>query len=57
MQYMLMFSQDTAEFDKAKDPGQAGPYFGAWQAYMGAMGKRASSSTAMACKRPIPPRL
>ena len=29
MQYMLMFSQDTAEFDKAKDPAQAGPYFGA----------------------------
>lgn len=39
MQYMLMFSQDTAEFDKAKDPAQAGPYFGAWQAYMGAMGQ------------------
>ena len=39
MQYMLIFSQDTVEFNKAKDPTQAGPYFGAWQAYMGAMGQ------------------
>jgi hypothetical protein len=39
MQYMLIYRQDDQEFAKAKDPAQAGPYFGAWQAYMGAMGK------------------
>lgn len=39
MQYMLIFRQGDEEFNKAKDPLQAGPYFGAWQAYMGAMGQ------------------
>ncbi len=37
MQYMLIYRQDDQEFAKAKDPAQAGPYFGAWKAYMGAM--------------------
>lgn len=37
MQFMLIFSQPLAEFAKAEDPAQAPAYFGAWQAYMGAL--------------------
>jgi hypothetical protein len=37
MQYMLLFHQPAAEFNKANDPAQAQAYFGAWSAYMGAL--------------------
>ena len=37
MQFMLTFTQPTEEFAKAADPAQAGSYFGAWKAYIGAM--------------------
>ncbi len=37
MQFMLIFRQPGDEFAKAEDSAQAGGYFGAWQAYIGAM--------------------
>ncbi len=37
MQYMLMFSEPAEMFASRNDPAKAGPYWGAWQAYVGAM--------------------
>jgi hypothetical protein len=37
MEYMLMFFESTAEVGRRDDPAQAGPYWGAWQAYVGAL--------------------
>lgn len=37
MQYMLMFYETPAEAGKRNDPAAAPAYWGAWQAYMGAM--------------------
>jgi hypothetical protein len=37
MQFMLIFRQPAEEFTKLEDPAKAGAYFGAWQAYMGAL--------------------
>ena len=37
MQYMLMFHETPADFDKRSDPAVATAYMGAWRAYIGAM--------------------
>src|SRR5436190_12243970 len=37
MQYMLMFYENDAEVAKRNDPEHAGPYWGAWNAYIGAL--------------------
>lgn len=37
MQFMLIYRQPAEEFAKADDPAKAGAYYGAWQAYMGAL--------------------
>ena len=37
MQYMLMLNETKAELDKRNDPVQAGPYWGGWNAFIGAM--------------------
>ncbi len=37
MQYMMMFYEDGAEFAKRNDPAAAPTYWGAWNAYIGAM--------------------
>jgi hypothetical protein len=37
MQYMLVYRESPAEFAKRADPAAAGPYWGAWTAYIGAM--------------------
>ena len=37
MHYMLLFNETAAERGKRSDPAQAGPYWGAWNAYMGAI--------------------
>lgn len=37
MQYMLMFYEDGAEFAKRDDPSTAPVYWGAWNAYIGAL--------------------
>ncbi|WP_426130472.1 YciI family protein [Pararhizobium sp. PWRC1-1] len=37
MQYMLIFYENEAEFAKIDNPEQAGPYWGAWNAYIGAL--------------------
>lgn len=39
MQYMIMFAEDKAHFDMRNDPAQAAGYWGAWNAYIGAMAK------------------
>jgi hypothetical protein len=38
MQYMLMFYESAAESARADDPAQAPAYWGAWNAYVGALG-------------------
>ena len=38
MQYMLIFNEKTEVFAARQDPAQAGPYWGAWTAFIGAMG-------------------
>ncbi len=35
MQYLLTFNEPKAEFAKRDNPDTAGPYWGAWSAYMG----------------------
>jgi hypothetical protein len=37
MNYMLMFYEPETEFAKRNDPAEAGPYWGAWSAYVGAL--------------------
>ena len=37
MQYMITFSEPMSEFAKRDDPAHAPAYWGAWQAYVGAM--------------------
>lgn len=37
MQYMLMFYENEAESAKRDSATEAGPYWGAWNAYVGAM--------------------
>ena len=37
MQYMLTYNEPATEFEKREDPDAAGPYWGAWTAYMGAI--------------------
>ncbi|URI06395.1 YciI family protein [Aquincola tertiaricarbonis] len=37
MQFMLVFKETTAEVARRDDPAAAPAYWGAWQAYMGAM--------------------
>jgi hypothetical protein len=37
MQYMLMFYETETEFAKINDPAAAGGYWGAWNAYIGAL--------------------
>lgn len=37
MQYMLLLNEPESEFAKRNDPGQAGAYWGGWNAFIGAM--------------------
>jgi hypothetical protein len=37
MQYTLLFLETPAERAKRTDPAEAGPYWGGWSAYMGAI--------------------
>jgi hypothetical protein len=37
MQYMLLLNETHVEFAKRNDPEQAGPYWGGWNAFIGAM--------------------
>lgn len=39
MQYMLMYHEPAEEFAKRNDPAQAPAYWGAWNAYIGALGQ------------------
>lgn len=37
MQYVLLFTETKAEFDSRQNPEKAGPYWGGWGAFIGAM--------------------
>jgi hypothetical protein len=37
MHYMILFSETEADFAQREDPAAAGPYWGAWHAYIGAL--------------------
>ncbi len=37
MQYMLILNETAEDFTKRLDPVQAGPYWGGWNAFIGAM--------------------
>lgn len=37
MQYMLIFRETLAEIDRREDPAESPAYWGAWNAYVGAM--------------------
>lgn len=37
MQYMLLLNETEGEFARRNDPGQAGAYWGGWNAFIGAM--------------------
>jgi hypothetical protein len=37
MKYMLIFTETQSEFDGRTHPDKAGPYWGAWTAYIGAL--------------------
>lgn len=39
MHYMIAFNEPADDFAKRQDPDAAGPYWGAWNAYIGAMGQ------------------
>lgn len=39
MQYMLIFREEMAQFAEREDPARAPAYWGAWNAYIGAMGQ------------------
>lgn len=39
MQYMILFAEPDAQFAERDDPEKAGAYWGAWNAYIGAMGQ------------------
>jgi hypothetical protein len=38
MQYLLLYNETTAEMARGNDTAQTEEYWGAWNAYMGAMG-------------------
>lgn len=38
MHYMIAFHELADDFAKRQDPDAAGPYWGAWNAYIGALG-------------------
>ncbi|OYU44441.1 MAG: hypothetical protein CFE44_12930 [Burkholderiales bacterium PBB4] len=38
MQFMLVFQEPESEFAKGDNPATVGEYYGAWGAYVGAMG-------------------
>lgn len=38
MHYMIAFAEPATEFAKRTDPDHSGPYWGAWNAYIGALG-------------------
>lgn len=38
MEYMLIFSEPNEAFAKRDNPAEAGPYWGAWNAYIQALG-------------------
>jgi hypothetical protein len=38
MQFMLMLNETEAQFAEREDPAKAGAYWGAWNAYIGALG-------------------
>ena len=38
MQYMLMFRESAGDFARRDDPTVSGEYWGAWNAYIGALG-------------------
>lgn len=37
MEYMLIYNESADDFAKREDPAQAGAYWGAWNAYIGAL--------------------
>ncbi len=37
MQYMLIYKETDAQFAEREDPEKAGPYWGTWTAYIGAI--------------------
>jgi hypothetical protein len=37
MQYILLLNESADDFAKRNDPAQAGPYWGGWSAFIGAM--------------------
>jgi len=37
MEYMLVFNETPAKLAERNDPTKAGPYWGAWSAYIGAL--------------------
>ena len=37
MQYILLLNESAEDFAKRNDPVQAGPYWGGWSAFIGAM--------------------
>lgn len=37
MEYMLIYNESADDFAKREDPAQAGAYWGAWHAYIGAL--------------------
>lgn len=39
MQFMILFHEPASEFAKRNDPVEAPVYWGAWNAYIGAMGQ------------------
>lgn len=39
MHYMLMFTEGPDDFARRSDPAAAAPYWGAWTAYIGALGQ------------------
>lgn len=39
MQYMLMLNETPADFAKRNHPEEAGPYWGGWNEFIGAMAK------------------
>lgn len=53
MQYMLMFYENAAELARRDDPAQAPAYWGAWNAYVGAL---AGSGTVRGGNGLMPPR-
>jgi len=53
MQFMLMYHEPAVEFAKRDDPAQAPAYWGAWNAYIGAI---SSAGVAVSGNGLMPPR-